>query len=135
MQNCYIFSKTWRGTEYRVLSRSTFIIRLAWINYILCTIYCIKEVTYIDALIYLPTALKYTGWSEYNTLLQYCKGFFFIYLCVWSIKYLESLIKEFLSNNCKLVCPLDQKLEINYLCLYNIGAIKMFYISAVLQHN
>lgn len=135
MQNCYIFSKTWRGTEYRVLSRSTFIIRLAWINYILCTIYCIKEVTYIDALIYLPTALKYTGWSEYNTLLQYCKVFFFIYLCVWSIKYLKSLIKEFLSNNCKLVCPLDPKLEMNYLCLYNIGAIKMFYISAVLQHN
>lgn len=61
--------------------------------------------------------------------------FFFIYLCVWSIKYLESLIKEFISNNCKLVCPLDPKLEINYLCLYNIGAIKMFYISAVLQHN
>lgn len=59
--------------------------------------------------------------------------FFLIYLCVWSIKYLESLIKEFLSNNCKLVCPLDPKLEINYLCLYNIGAIKIFYISAVLS--
>lgn len=136
MQNCYIFSKTWRGTEYRVLSRSTFIIRLAWINYILCTIYCIKEVTYIDALIYIYLLpWNTTGWSEYNTLLQYCKGFFFIYLCVWSIKYLKSLIKEFLSNNCKLVCPLDPKLEMNYLCLYNIGAIKMFYISAVLQHN
>lgn len=43
---------------------------------------------------------------------------------------MKSLIKEFLSNNCKLVCPLDPKLEMNYLCLYNIGAIKMFYISA-----
>lgn len=136
MQNCYIFSKTWRGTEYRVLSRSTFIIRLAWINYILCTIYCIKEVTYIDALIYLPTALKYHRMVRIQYLTTVLQGFFFfIYLCVWSIKYLESLIKEFLSNNRKLVCPLDQKLEINYLCLYNIGAIKMFYISAVLQHN
>lgn len=42
------------------------------------------------------------------------------FTCVWTILYVQSLIQEFLSNNCKLVCPQGPKLEINYLYHYTV---------------